>query len=330
MAIDMATEYTNATAPSASYPGGSFKNEVTPGVSGDGTPVEKEWADDWLGFLHKLTEDANITVSGAADTVVASDRFDGLMALCGYNPSFEDSGSANTYQVSPFKSGQTIDEYYDGMLVVFLATNDNSGASTLQVGSLAAKDLIYTSGEALQAGAVLENRLTIARYDAGVDDFYLLNPQADYSDISGFSTGSTAETDMIAQRLPIDEHNEWNGIEITGDFQIVDSVGSITTTIKFYLGANSMTIFTGALSGAGVRNLQVKVKIMYRGGGSNTSHRVTAVYVMTTGTSTESTHYQQILLTHDFNASSPQVKFTAQVSSVSATITQWDMLTRKF
>lgn len=70
-------------APNADYPGGSFKNEVTPGVSADGTPLEEQWQNDWLGFFQKLLTDAAIVPSGVPDTAVSSDYFDAAVQLFG-------------------------------------------------------------------------------------------------------------------------------------------------------------------------------------------------------------------------------------------------------
>lgn len=80
MALVISTEYTEAIAPSAEYPQGSFKDVSTPaGV--DGTPFDKEWPDDIYGLLQRLLLDAGITPSGNADTVLNSDYFNALSAL---------------------------------------------------------------------------------------------------------------------------------------------------------------------------------------------------------------------------------------------------------
>lgn len=82
MAIRLETEYVNAVAANANYPGGSFKNRTTQGVY-DGTPLDKKWANDWLGFFYKLLVSANITPSGAPDNAVTSDYYNALIAIIG-------------------------------------------------------------------------------------------------------------------------------------------------------------------------------------------------------------------------------------------------------
>jgi len=322
MAIDIATEYANAVTSSANYPGGSFKNEVTPGVSGDGTPVEKEWANDWLGFLLKLQNDANITSSGAADTRLASDRFDGLMALCGYNPSMEDSGSANTYQVSPFKSGQVIDEYYDGQLVEFMATNDNSGASTLRVGSLAAKDLIYETGRALVGGEIRANQRVTARYDAGLDDFILMNPNPNLFDgtpvlVSGVAT----EGDLCTIALPRDVHLIYKGFRVVALANKIDNGGGGTQIIRFYVGTSSFS-FGNFESAVNDNEYQIVAEFLFDQSSPYTGHSSILSYStwLPTGYPAATDYRAPVAFSHDFTAAGATVKFTGQSSNATNSI----------
>ena len=80
MAIEIATEYIEAIAPSGAYPGGSFKNVSSPSAT-DGTPFELAWPNDWLGFFSRLLLEASITPSGVPDTVLASDYYDALVFI---------------------------------------------------------------------------------------------------------------------------------------------------------------------------------------------------------------------------------------------------------
>lgn len=80
MAIKISDEYPYAEAPSADYPGGSFKNDST-GATGDGTPVDNKWANDMLGFFQALLANAGIVPSGAPDTAQASQYLQALQSL---------------------------------------------------------------------------------------------------------------------------------------------------------------------------------------------------------------------------------------------------------
>ncbi len=59
------------------YPNGSIKNESVPGAK-DGTPLDKDWGNDFLGFDEALLAEAGITPSGNPDTAVLSDRLEAL------------------------------------------------------------------------------------------------------------------------------------------------------------------------------------------------------------------------------------------------------------
>ena len=71
----------------ANYPYGSSQDEVTPGVTGNGTPYNKLRADDIFGFQQALLQAASIVPSGNADTALVSQYLDALYALF-YSPSF--------------------------------------------------------------------------------------------------------------------------------------------------------------------------------------------------------------------------------------------------
>lgn len=80
MAIKLAERYpTRASDPSLDYPTGSFKNKSAPGAV-DGTPLEKDWANDILGFRDALLDAAAIVADGNIDTAQSSQTFDALTA----------------------------------------------------------------------------------------------------------------------------------------------------------------------------------------------------------------------------------------------------------
>lgn len=82
MAIKVSDEYTNVNAPTADYPGGSFKNATSPTAT-DGTPFEEKWPNDIQGFLQALLASAGITASGVPDTAQISDYLNSLNILIG-------------------------------------------------------------------------------------------------------------------------------------------------------------------------------------------------------------------------------------------------------
>jgi len=80
MAIKLEDEYVNVTPADADYPGGSFK-DASSGSGVDGTPLQKKWANDWLGFFSALLAAAGITPSGAPDTALVSQYLTAVQAL---------------------------------------------------------------------------------------------------------------------------------------------------------------------------------------------------------------------------------------------------------
>jgi hypothetical protein len=165
-------DYTQSTPPSGGYPYGSFKNATSP-TSFDGTPADKDWANDWYGFLSKILNDAGITPSGTPDTILASDYFDGMVKLFSKYLMFDDTGSADDYELDAV-SGANPEAYTDGIIVQFKAATNNTGASTIEIGTLGAKALVDRGGSALVGGEVLAGEYIVARYDSGGDDFEIV------------------------------------------------------------------------------------------------------------------------------------------------------------
>lgn len=66
----------------ANYPEGSIKNETVPGAN-DGTPLDSDWGNDYVGFDAALLALAEITASGSPDTVLISDRLASVKRVIG-------------------------------------------------------------------------------------------------------------------------------------------------------------------------------------------------------------------------------------------------------
>lgn len=73
---------TQTTAPDANYPYGSAKAASGPTAT-DGTPRDVNFVNDVWGFFQRILNAAGITPSGSAETVVASDYYDGLVKTLG-------------------------------------------------------------------------------------------------------------------------------------------------------------------------------------------------------------------------------------------------------
>ena len=90
------------------------------------------------------------------------------------NGALTSGGSANAYTLTP---NRTISAYAAGQVFVFKSNHTNTGAATLNVSSLGAKDIRKGTGStALAAGDILSGQVCIVTYDG--TQFQLLNSGA--------------------------------------------------------------------------------------------------------------------------------------------------------
>lgn len=79
MATRVADEFgSRANPPSADYPGGSLKDETTPGVSNDGSPLASRVGNDFQGFMQSALAEAGISANGDPDSVSNPQILDSL------------------------------------------------------------------------------------------------------------------------------------------------------------------------------------------------------------------------------------------------------------
>jgi hypothetical protein len=171
-------------APSSGYPGGSFRNETTPDVSDDGTPLDNQFGDELLGFLGRLLVKGLITESGALDTAQASDYFDAMAkVMADYSSAgfvYEDTGVANAYILGVKDERLPITELKDGMVFEFVPANSNTGASTANVAGSGIKDILDLDGGVLVSGELPAGVTARIRYTLG-DNKFRLEPRASSS-----------------------------------------------------------------------------------------------------------------------------------------------------
>jgi len=142
------------TAADAYHPLGAFKNRTSPG-SGDGSYLDKEWANDMIAFFERAMTLAGGAANAAADTAISSQFFEWL----NYSVRAElytDTGAADAYVVGEYAGTANPTSYFAGMIITFNAANPNTGASTIDVAGLGVKPTSTTWGSAtpLQAGDI--------------------------------------------------------------------------------------------------------------------------------------------------------------------------------
>lgn len=104
---------------------------------------------------------------------------------------YQDSGSADAYELTAIGTYRQPTAYTDGMTVMFQAGNANTGASTINVSSLGVVDLVDKDGSALSSGDISADEYYFASYDAASGDFKVVLSGSSPSVSSSFPTGTT-------------------------------------------------------------------------------------------------------------------------------------------
>jgi hypothetical protein len=82
------------------------------------------------------------------------------------------SGSSNAYAVT---SSRTIAALFDGLTLVFTPNFTNTGAATLNLNGIGAKDIVRHNGTALTAGDITSAHPVVVVYKQALDDFVMLS-----------------------------------------------------------------------------------------------------------------------------------------------------------
>jgi hypothetical protein len=120
-----------------------------------------------------------ITNIGAATTLTGAARVSELIDQD--HIYYVDSGSANTLVITP---SPAIAAYEEGQRFVVRVTNNNSGASTLNVNGLGAFAIQHPDGSAMQSGALIVGGIYEFTYDANTspDRWVLTSPASEIAD----------------------------------------------------------------------------------------------------------------------------------------------------
>jgi hypothetical protein len=94
-----------------------------------------------------------------------------------------------------------LDAYTAGMVVIFTPANTNSGATTINIDTLGALDVLKGTGQALAAGDLVAGVPVILVLDSGADDFYLVGPSGSnslYALLAAANTFAANQTIQVA------------------------------------------------------------------------------------------------------------------------------------
>lgn len=229
MAINPTNEFVGKIASDpTNYPYGKARNITAPG-DGLGTPFKDVLVNDVFGFQQALLKSAGIVPSGTPDKWGASEYLQAVVALAsGRAFNYDESGVANAYVLDVRTDQEAPDAYFDGMIVIFTPGNNNTGASTVNVGGLGVKNL-YLYGVALTASQLAGSRieahynLSSDRFDIddGVDEFYTVDEIA-----PAIGAGLTKDR-TIANPLGTDDID----IIVTANVDLSGSEGDYVLTV---------------------------------------------------------------------------------------------------
>lgn len=113
------------------------------------------------------TNTGNALPSRASDT---NWQYLGTLGNSG-TAAYADTGTADDYELDIMGGLENPAAYFNGMVIFFKPANTNTGASTLEIGTLGAKDLTDGEGNALGAGAIVADNWYLAVYNLADDRF---------------------------------------------------------------------------------------------------------------------------------------------------------------
>lgn len=135
---------------------------------------------------------ANLAAGNQALSLIDGDLTtlrDPLLSLNTFSNFYTDTGAANAYVIT-VTTPQVVTQSA-GLRVQFLATNANTGASTLQINALSAKNIKNLNGTALAANQILANAIVDVMYD-GTQYLLLQNAFPAFSQVTNSLSGDVA------------------------------------------------------------------------------------------------------------------------------------------
>ncbi len=172
-----------------------------------------------------------------------------------------DTGAVNAYAVTP---SPAISAYTAGQIISLKPANANTGACTLNVNALGAKNIKLTSGANPAANAMLTTGEYLLEYDG--TNFVLLNPEAPYifalnakTDYGAVGDGTTDDTTAIQNWINAVVAAGQIGYLPKGTYNITGQLNiTYDTTGCTFRGdglSQSLLVFTSAVAAP---NLQIK------------------------------------------------------------------------
>lgn len=193
------------------------------GTNTPGTIIRRQWANDVQEELARFIESTGLAVETELYITGTGDRDQISKSVSDYvhRGAFYTAAGTDTLVLTPSSLMFEPDALKDGLVVRFDAPNPNTGASTLQVGSLAAKPIKTVSGVDTPAG-YLGFGQTVARFDLA-NDWWVADRQEE--------TGKIGNTNFIKQA---------SGEVLCDGKDITSATSSATRTVVVALPVDSI------------------------------------------------------------------------------------------
>lgn len=136
------------------------------------------------------------------------------------------------------------------LMLAFEASATNTGATTVTIDALTSRDVKRTDGSALRAGDIVSGGLYLIGYEAGIDDYLLLNPTTNeetLGKVRDINTQTADYTLVLADAGQIVEMNSASTKEVTipPNSSVAFPTDTYVTLVRYGAGAFTVQGGTG-------------------------------------------------------------------------------------
>lgn len=219
-----------------------------------GTRVEENWLNAVQEEIAYVITQAGLSLL-TADTETSQQLYAAISQILAVKQNYYvDAGAADAYVLTKVGTGAPT-AYTDGMIIEFLAANENTGASTVNVQTLGIKSINLHDGSALPANTIRANNKVKAVFDSSSDYFKLLDgiaSQSYYGNVKLATDGDAlAKTSLLRVLTPsnlaaMDASTSFKGLaELATDAEAQAMSSDAVVLTPGNLGAASSTTATG-------------------------------------------------------------------------------------
>lgn len=184
--------------------------------------------------------DLNALISAITGTFASAITLDNYRS--GITPC-TDSGSANTYVLTPVAPGKAPIAYSTNQVFWFKATNANTGASTANIAGLGVKNIYKNVNTALTANDILQNQIVWLIYDG--TNLQLLTPNLLSAIAAKLDATAYTAADVLAKIKTVDG----SGSGIDADTLRTYTPGNATNQIPLSNGTKNVNLNAEKING---------------------------------------------------------------------------------